>query len=496
MNSRLIENNKNISLASYVFLILGLFLIVLASIQLVFIQHIEQRIQDEIADRSAKLSSQVVEFVLQSKFSDIEKKLQESLALNQPIIAKRRLFISKGENTRIQPPQVKQLTELKLQALAESEIVQKEELTKDQTSEVKEIINLLRNRLDNMQIKRAEGNTFVFTSPDFLKGEERMLTANVKESAVAEYFHLLTLSTLVLALFSLLFAYWLSRHVSRPLMSLKKGLLALSQGDFSYRLKPEGVKEVQQTLRLFNDTSKQVAHLHSLETKFLQQQQLAELGEVSRGMAHSLRNPLNTIGLALEEISQAGVGKQRQAEIVAQARQKIIALDNTIKSLLLLTTAGISRMELVSLNGIVDDAVIQISMGTGHNIRVDAKQALSIRGSSAELAAVLMTLLSNAVEASEAGGYIQVKLTESAGRYVIQVIDRGQGLSTDIEQRLFQPHVTTKAEGAGMGLYIAKRIVTLHYSGDLFLTNNKDSGCTATLSLFHAEPDIRKESSI
>ena len=136
---------------------------------------------------------------------------------------------------------------------------------------------------------------------------------------------------------------------------------------------------------------------------------------------------------------------------------------------------------------------MQMSMGSSHAIHVSAEQALSVKGSSVELTAVLTTLLSNAIEASDAGQDIEVNVAKLEHRIVIRVVDRGQGLSPDIEQRLFQPHVTTKAEGAGMGLYIAKRIVTLHYEGDLSVVNNCTKGCTAILSLSNGNLTIHNE---
>jgi signal transduction histidine kinase len=198
-----------------------------------------------------------------------------------------------------------------------------------------------------------------------------------------------------------------------------------------------------------------------------------------------LRNPLNTIGLALEEAAQSGLTDQERSNIAEQARSKISALDRTIKSLLVLTTSGIDRNQPVALLDIIQDAVLQIGANTKVAFTMQKPdEDLSILGAPTEITAMVSTLISNAAEASEKGQRVVIKWYKQGDMIFIDVIDEGRGLDADTEQRLFTPHVTTKPEGAGMGLYIAKRIANLHYHGDISLRNNTSSrGCSARLSM-------------
>ena len=66
---------------------------------------------------------------------------------------------------------------------------------------------------------------------------------------------------------------------------------------------------------------------------------------------------------------------------------------------------------------------------------------------------------------------------------VVKVVDEGKGLADDIKENLFKPHITSKSEGAGMGLFIVKRLSQLHYGGDVELHNRAEGGCEATLTL-------------
>ena len=110
-------------------------------------------------------------------------------------------------------------------------------------------------------------------------------------------------------------------------------------------------------------------------------------------------------------------------------------------------------------------------------------QTINIEGAEVEIRAMIHTLVVNAVEASSEEQTISLFISETNKKVQIQVLDQGQGLDPQIKQQLFKPHITNKPEGAGMGLYIAKRISQLHYQGDIQLTDNSPQGCITTLTL-------------
>lgn len=85
-------------------------------------------------------------------------------------------------------------------------------------------------------------------------------------------------------------------------------------------------------------------------------------------------------------------------------------------------------------------------------------------GAESEIRSILHTMIINSCESNSNRAHPDKQLT-------IEVFDQGKGLESKIENSLFQPHISTKPEGAGMGLYIAKRIISLHYNGNIFLKN-------------------------
>ncbi|NRA85726.1 MAG: HAMP domain-containing histidine kinase, partial [Gammaproteobacteria bacterium] len=229
--------------------------------------------------------------------------------------------------------------------------------------------------------------------------------------------------------------------------------------------------------------SDKLESLSQREQQFIKQQHIAELGEVTRGLAHALRNPINTIGLSLEQMALPQTTAQQRQKLAVAARTKINVIDHTIKSLLTLATNENLTSQPVNINAIILDVMLELSMTSGHNIQFTEPPALMIDGIESELRAIIHTIVVNATEANADQLPIIIAVIEQATNIVITVTDSGSGIADVIYPDLFKPHITTKPEGAGMGLYIAKRLCQLHYHGDLTLINRDDRGCVATITL-------------
>ncbi|MBF7074208.1 HAMP domain-containing histidine kinase [Glaciecola sp. MH2013] len=512
VNAKSVTAKKlNLSLSSFIFLVVGAFLVCLAGAQLFFISYIEEKVNEEVSAKSTLLSNRAIEILSVNKTFDIAaipQRFSESSSLPNTITMKEkklRFDVSKNE---AREDLERTLKDLKASRQGQNEILQ--DLEKQEPDDLAKEMDALQDRAAELsdgweiradkitifptnkqtrqlRIENNDRNSFSFRLPNSSLPSVEIIEFSENESLVRGYFQWLAVATLILLGVGLLFAFWLSRHVSRPLKELAGGFSALSAGELGKQIKPSGVKEVQNTLSQFNATSERLSQLQALANKYEQQKQLAELGEVSRGLAHSLRNPLNTIGLALEQMSQPSLQENERAQIAEQARVKISVLDRMIRSLLALTTSGVNRKQKVNVNQAIEDAVLQASMCGAKNISISAEQQAFVIGSEVEITALIHSLVTNAVEACSSNhdleAKIEVRLFQSNNATMICVVDNGTGLSEAIIGSLFQPHTTTKSEGAGMGLYIAKRILSSHYAGDLTLMNNAERGCTATITI-------------
>lgn len=97
---------------------------------------------------------------------------------------------------------------------------------------------------------------------------------------------------------------------------------------------------------------------------------------------------------------------------------------------------------------------------------------------------MVQALVVNAVEASPPGGQVLVRVGRGPGeRWWLEVDDEGPGVAPEIRERLFTPHVTTKASGSGMGLFLAQRLAAGRYDGKVELLTRTEGGTRARLEL-------------
>lgn len=288
---------------------------------------------------------------------------------------------------------------------------------------------------------------------------------------------------LLTSILALIFAYVLSHYISSPLTKLAKGHQKLGEGEVGFQVEEKGVKELKAILTGFNQMSRKLAQLSEKEQLMTQQQQLAELGEVTRGIAHSLRNPLHTLGLLSEEVMHAQT-KSDEAALLQKIQQKIIMMDKSIQSLLTLSSNEVNRSHLVPINAIVHDILLELSI-TGSKPKIVFDSSLlsaSIHGAESELRSILHAVLINAVEATPDDGSVEVVLNSKDDHYLVVITDSGIGILPEVRERLCQPHVTTKTEGTGMGIYIAERLIKGHYGGDIQFKDNPAGGTIVTLT--------------
>jgi signal transduction histidine kinase len=313
----------------------------------------------------------------------------------------------------------------------------------------------------------------------------------------------LLLGNLALLAAGLLAAAIVAHRLTRPLASLTAAAERVGAGELGVAVDLRRAErgppsppsdEVGRAIAAFNQMSQRLAELDRENRRLASAEQLSELGEVARGLAHSLRNPLNALGLAIE---QAGA----PAEIVEGSRRQIRRMDGALRSFLALASAGSAQAETVDLVRLAREVALEALQDGAGRVRIEVDAAttrdggrpLVVSGVPAELKAVLQALVVNAVEASPEGGSVQIRLEPGAPggmseKVRIRIDDEGGGLPEAVRSRLFEPHVTTKPHGSGMGLFLAQRLVSGRYAGELRLAPRAEAGTSAILDLGDRTP--------
>ena len=498
------------SLRSYLFSLIGSLIILLTVSQLTLVYWIDKNLAEEVEIQARDLSRQVFELAF-DKIDNIE---QHTSRLNRKVVkTERRLNNGVVEESikviELPPAEASQHLEM-LKELKESNTQKnKAQITIDFSEEyqdkdsskpsqenapqrhllIKEFETIVKGIHDEHINIIADEDiaTVVVQSSNNVKQHWISNGKNLKITSKTEnLIHSIQWLLVISAIIALIFAYWLSAQFNKPLKELATGFKRLSQGDYQQIVKEQGVKEIRSTIQHFNQMVIRLSQLTQAEKQHKEIAHLAELGEVSRGLAHALRNPIHTIGLSLEQLSQDGLSSEQRLSLLTTAQNKISHIDKNIKALLTLTTTGISRDDHVPVLAVIQDIILEYKScnlaesSIKHKFDIDVDKNMNIQGDESEIRSILHTLIINACEANTENNTIKISANIKDNQLIIKVVDNGSGLDESISEQLFQPHISTKAEGAGMGLYIAKRIICLHYQGDLTIKNNtKQQGCTA-----------------
>ena len=272
----------------------------------------------------------------------------------------------------------------------------------------------------------------------------------------------------------------MSRRLTRPLRSLADGAEALGHGDLGIQVPVSATGEVGDLQRSFNRMSARLAELEAEREIWIEREHLAQLGDLSRGLAHTLRNPLHTLGLAVEELAS---GKGEREDLVTTSRSQIRRIDRWLRSFLALGAEEVVEPEVTDL-GVLVRAVALESVQQGADVRVECgEDDLRVRVVPGAVRAALANLIENATEVSPKGEAVKVDIAVDNGDAVVSVVDGGPGLPDAVRERLFSPHVTTKVGGSGMGLFLARQLVVGMHGGSLEIVDGTSGGTVATMRL-------------
>jgi signal transduction histidine kinase len=222
-----------------------------------------------------------------------------------------------------------------------------------------------------------------------------------------------------------------------------------------------------------------VARLSITQVQGQRQSRLVALGRASSVITHELRNPLAALKghaqLLLEDLS--GPARENAARVVQGAER----LEHLTTVLLDFVRDGPLEVRATTARELLDRALTEPS---SRRVRVDVSGAPATLQLDVErMALALRNLVENGLDASEADAHpVEVRIAAASNDLLIEVRDHGSGLSSEIERQLFEPFVTTKARGTGLGLYIARRIAELH-RGQLTGRTHEGGGAVFCMTL-------------
>lgn len=344
-----------------------------------------------------------------------------------------------------------------------------------------------------------------------------LVTADVQLAQSSQRMIAYTACGLLLIAIASWFFVW--EVVARPVKALQHGTERLSAGDLGYQIEVKYSDEMGDLAQSFNDMSRQLkaehseneawtrtleqrveqktrelkrAHEHALHTE-----KMASIGKMAAVLAHEINNPLSGIltyaKLLRKYVDHADNGRDRQKEICDSL--DLIASESRrcgdlVKNLLTFSRTTPMNLQPTSLNRVVEQALrlVQHQLDlTGIHVEEQLEADLPlVECDGAQIEQVLLALLMNAIDAMPQGGNLWVRSVSSpeANHVSIVVRDDGAGIPTEILPRIFEPFLTTKetGKGVGLGLAISHSILERH-NGTIAVQSEVGKGTTFTLTL-------------
>jgi nitrogen fixation/metabolism regulation signal transduction histidine kinase len=310
-------------------------------------------------------------------------------------------------------------------------------------------------------------------------------TASADQTIAALRTTSLLLGALGLAIAVALGMLW-SSQLSRPVERLAAFSEKIAQGDWDEPLTLQSVRELQ---RLVSALDRMRGDLLTYREKLKASERQAAWSQMARKVAHEVKNPLTPIAVSIADLKRSF--EQHRPDFPQILDQAVRTIGDEVQNLnrLLQEFSDFGRLPKPVLGPChARDLVADLETLYGREV---AASRLSFAGppgdlffaaDRAQLRQALVNLVKNALEATEGQGKVEVSVRARGAVVEWAVSDTGPGMSEEERARLFVPELTTKSQGAGLGLTIVERIVSEHH-GTIVVDSAPGHGTTVSIRL-------------
>ncbi len=241
-------------------------------------------------------------------------------------------------------------------------------------------------------------------------------------------------------------------------------------------------------VRLPEENGKGVVLVFDNITTLVMAQKEAAWGEVAKRLAHEIRNPLTPIQLSAERLAWKLQGKLNETDeqILVKSTDTIIkqvaALKEMVEAFRNYARAPSLKMTELNLNELTEEVLLLYENHTCAFTSELSKMPLLLKADSTALRQVLHNLFKNAAEAaaSDSEPHVHIRTQQTGNTITLTVQNNGKSFSKHMLQNAFEPYMTDKPTGTGLGLPVVKKIMEDH-NGSIYIANSEPSGASVTL---------------
>jgi len=265
----------------------------------------------------------------------------------------------------------------------------------------------------------------------------------------------------------------LAFFIQRPMVELQEKMALVSEGDLdvavSFSRRNDEIGDLGRNfnymMRQLRESREEIDLLH--RTQMSRAEHLATLGELAAGLAHEIRNPLAGIAGVIEIIGRDLPSTSPARAVVKDVRLEIVQINRILTDLLETARPHPPQICRSNLNTTVEHAVMLARQQVlSKPIKIELQQAADlpeVEHDSDQIHQVLLNILLNAVQSMDGAGDIRVEIVSRDEYASVAISDSGKGIPPQNLAHIFRPFYTTKGNGTGLGLSLARRIVEEHH---------------------------------
>ncbi len=319
--------------------------------------------------------------------------------------------------------------------------------------------------------------------------------------------------TLVMAgiLVASLLSYLIAMTIVRPLTQLKQGIDRISSGDLAYKVKISDPDIAATLAASFNqmasslDTS--TNELKRTYAALAQKEKLAAVGQMTAGIAHEIKNPLGIIQGSAQVVSNPSRPLEMREKAAQFIMEEVDRLNNTLTAFLDFAKPPSPELRALDLKLMIDDILIGLreQHAPGYQFETDIPSRLPpVLGDSDQLRQVFLNLIINGIKAMPQGGAIKIRVdtgtkpdhdsdleglgsidlpgSKNENHLMVWITDQGCGITQEQIKTIFDPFVSFRDKGIGLGLSIVSQIIRTH-RGQLKIDSKPGKGTEFLLIL-------------
>ncbi|HHW20110.1 MAG TPA: HAMP domain-containing protein [Thermodesulfovibrio thiophilus] len=292
------------------------------------------------------------------------------------------------------------------------------------------------------------------------------------------------LTTLMIFFIGIVVTYIISLRYTKPINTLTEAAKKVAQGDFKYRLNINRKDEIGKIAESFNFMIQKLQENQILHERLREAEHLSAIGQLSRTIAHEVRNPLNFINLSIdhliEKLQKQELDSDNYIKLLENMKQEIYRVNNLITEYLEYTRPLKLNKKLASIIEIIED-VVSLVEATGSkygiNIYKDYEVDFTLNLDVDLIKSCFLNIITNALYAMKDSDmknlFIKTELSED--NLLIKISDTGSGVPEEYIDKIFEPFFSTKKGGLGLGLSLSKRVIEEH-GGKIEFSSRQGNG--------------------